>query len=160
MPNRKTVALLVSVAFAALVAGCGAGFNATTMQTQPANAGIYASVGAIDVQNAVIVLTEDNAAKLVATFINTGSEPDFLLGVNVSGPAPQSITTSYQGPLEVPAGKFVVVGPAFEPQIDLVGFAPAESAYVKVNLLFEQAGELRLSLLTVPATAAFADLAS
>jgi hypothetical protein len=158
VPRKKQI-IFVSISITMLASGCGAGFNASTMQTQPANPGIYSSVGAMDVQNAMIVVTGENTAKLLSTFINTGAEPDQLLGVTVSGPAPQDIVTDYQGPLEIPAGAAVVVGPDLQPQIELVGFAPAESSYVKVDFLFAKAGELSVSLLTVPPTAAFAELA-
>lgn len=157
--RQKKLIIAASLLLPMFTAGCGAGFTASTMQTQPANSGIYSSVGAIDVQNAMIVVTGDNTAKLLATFINTGSESDQLLGVTVSGPTPQDIVTDYQGALEIPPARAVVVGPDLQPQIDLVGFAPAESSYVKVDFLFEKAGELSLSLLTVPPTAALADLA-
>jgi hypothetical protein len=153
--SNKLLAVL-SVFCAISVAGCGAGFNASTMQTQPAGPGVYSEIGAMDVQNAVIVRGEENSATLIVTFINTGEESDKLTSISVSGPTPQSIVTSYEGGLEIPAGGFIAVGSPGQPTIDLVGFAPAESAYVKVSFLFEKAGELRLALLTVPATEAFA----
>ncbi len=125
------------------------------MQTQPAGPGVYSEIGALDVQNAVIVRGAENSATLIVTFINSGEETDKLTSVSVSGPTPQSIVASYEGDLEIPAGGFIAVGSPGQPTIDLVGFAPAESAYVKVSFLFEKAGELRLSLLTVPASEAF-----
>lgn len=156
---RKKYFVALVVTFSAItLSGCGAGFNASTMQTQPAGPGVYSEIGAMDVQNAVIVRDAENAATLVVTFINTGDKPDRLTNISVSGPTPQSIVTSYDGALEIPANGFVAVGSPGQPEIDLVGFAPAESAYVKVSFLFEEAGELRLSLLTVPADAAFAEL--
>lgn len=149
-----------TLVLALLVTGCGAGFDATTMQTQPANSGVYSKIGDMYVQNAQIVITPDNSGTIIATLINDGAEVDRLVDVTVSGPTPQEIAPNYEGELEIPAGGFVVVGSQGAPEIKLLGFSPAESAYVKVSFLFERAGELRLSLLTVPLAVAATELTS
>lgn len=158
MHGNSFVALAAMLAALSL-SSCGAGFNASTMQTQPAGPGVYSEIGAMDVQNAVIVHNAENAATLIVTFINTSDVEDKLTNITVSGPTPQAIVYSFEGALEIPANGFVAVGSPGQPTIDLVGFAPAESAYVKVSFFFEKSGELRLSLLTVPPSAVFAELA-
>jgi hypothetical protein len=157
--RRKSFVAALLTLCAVSLSSCGAGFDASTMQTQPAGPGVYSKIGAIDVQNAVIVRSTENTATLIVTFINTGEEPEKLLSFTVSGPTPQSIVNDFSDQLEIPAKGFVAVGSPGQPRIDLIGYAPAESSYVKVSFLFEKAGELRLSLLTVPATSTFAELA-
>jgi hypothetical protein len=68
------------------LAGCGAGFDAATLQFSRAKLGAAGESGHTLVRNAVLVAADErgaNRAALVVTFVNNADNPDVVTGVTV-----------------------------------------------------------------------------
>lgn len=111
--------------------------------------GTQATLGAMRVENATVVRGDDGTGSLIMSVFNQGAEPDTLTSVTVNG-IPASVA-----PTAIAPGTFQAFGYGVEGQpstnIALVtGLDVEASSYVPVTLIFERAGQLDISVLTVP----------
>jgi len=78
----RRVGLLGTVALAAAaLTGCGAGFNAQTLQPYQAAEGTNATSGSIALRNVLVLADDRGNGKLYAAIVNTGSDDDRLTAI-------------------------------------------------------------------------------
>jgi hypothetical protein len=142
------VALLVLLAPG--LAGCFSGEKATTNQQATMNSGngVAAQLGPIHIENATLVLGPEGSksATLTTRIVNTGPTGDVLVFATINGQA-ASITAD-KVPLD--PGASISFGFDSEHWINAYAFEAPVSTYVPVELGFQNAGLINLSLLTVP----------
>lgn len=148
---RRLAIAAVAMAAIPLLAGCWQGQGASTTMQASMNSGngTQANVGAIRIENATVVRGEDGTASLIMSVFNQGVEPDTLTSVTING-APATVA-----PTPILPGTFQAFGYGVEGQpptnVALVtGLDVATSSYVPVTLVFQTAGQLDISVLTVP----------
>ncbi|MBU9944120.1 MAG: hypothetical protein KTQ12_05675 [Dermatophilaceae bacterium] len=143
------VAALVLLATPALT-GCFSGKAATTNMQATMNSGngVEAQAGPVHVENATIVLGGEGstAATLTTRIVNTGPEPDALVYATVNG-QPATITGDQ---VTLDPGASISFGFDSDHWINAYGLEAAVSTYVPVELGFQNAGLVKMSVLTVP----------
>lgn len=157
--QRRTLRLVVvSIATLALVpsiAGCWQGTEATTtwQASQNSGNGVEATLGSLSVQNATLVKGDDGRASLILAVFNLGKDPDALTGATVGG-ITTTMPTSPEGAIVAPGGVqsfgFPFEGQPVTNYLIVEGVEAEPSGYVPVTLTFERAGQLDISVLTVP----------
>ena len=155
--HAAAVAALVVLAVPAL-AGCFNGLAATTtvQASQNSGNGVEANVGPLHVDGTTLVMADDAPnATLTMRVSNTGVEDDTLVAATING-APAYITA---GAGTVPAGSSVSFGFESDAWVNAYGLDVPVSTYVPVRLVFEKAGPLDLSVLTVPRAGYYVDVA-
>ena len=152
---RLAVVVLAAVAVVPTLAGCWQGQAASTtwQASQNSGNGVEATVGSLSVQNATVVKGDDGRASLIFSVFNLGQEPDALIGATIGGIAatlPETPGTTAVAPGGTQAFGYGIEG---QPPANLLivdGLEAAPSGYVPVTLTFERAGQLSMSVLTVP----------
>jgi len=140
------------------LSGCFSGQGATTTVQSGMNSGdgVMGQAGSMKVVNITIVVGEGvGPAQLIGNVINLGTGPDTLNSIEVAGrPAPslppigeiapaQSVSIGYQdSAIKVP----------------VIGLQAPISTYVPVTFNFQNAGTLKVSVLTVPAVGFYAGI--
>jgi hypothetical protein len=156
--HAAAAAALVVLAVPALT-GCfnGQGATTTTQATMNSGNGVEATQGAINIDGAVLVLGPEGSATATLTtrLINAGLEPDFLTYVSING-IPAYVT---EGAGELLPGASISFGYESEAWINSYDLDVPVSSYVPVELGFEKAGLIKLSLLTVPPTGYYEGIA-
>jgi hypothetical protein len=147
--HAASAAALVVLAVPAL-AGCfnGQAATTTTQATMNSGNGVEATQGAINIDGAVLVLGPEGSgtATLTTRVVNAGLEPDALTFVSING-IPAYVT---EGAGELPAGASISFGYESDAWINSYDLDVPPSTYVPVQIGFEKAGLVTLSLLTVP----------
>lgn len=150
---RFLAGALSALALSAL-AGCGAGFDATSVAPYAPSDGVQADSGDIRVLNALVV-TDDSgtAGTLSAAVVNRGTRPDRLTGVS-----------SPDGSVAVPAtdlrgGSAVTLGSGTGVPATLTGLTSRAGQTVTLTFTFERAAPVTLRTLVLPATGPYAGLA-
>jgi copper(I)-binding protein len=132
------------------LAGCFSGKAATTnvQATMNSGNGVSAQAGAMHIENATVVLGSagSTAATLTTRLVNTGAEPDSLVYATVNG-QPATITGDQ---VVIAPGASVSFGFDSEHWINAYGLDVPTSSYVPVELGFQNAGLVTMSVLTVP----------
>ena len=152
---RNSAVGITAVALVPILAGCWQGPAATTnvQATQNSGNGTQAQVGNIKVENATVVRGDDGRASLIMSVFNVGAEPDALTGATVGG-LPATLPASPDVAVLVPGGaRTFGYGAEGQPPANLLiveGLQVEQSGYVPVTLTFERAGQLDISVLTVP----------
>lgn len=143
------VAALLLLASPALT-GCFSGQGATTYMQATMNSGngVDAEVGPIHVENATLVRGPEGSKSVTLTtrIVNTGPEADVLVSAKVNG-TPATITA---GADQLPGGSSVSFGFDSEAFINAYDQDIPVSSYVPVELSFQNAGIVSMSVLTVP----------
>jgi hypothetical protein len=147
--HAALAAALVAVCTPALT-GCFNGPDATTTAQATMNSGngVNATAGAIHVENATLVQGPEGSgsATLVTRLVNTGQEPDALTYVTING-IPAYMT---EGSGTLLPGGAVSFGFESESWINSYDFDAAAATYVPIQLGFEKAGLVDMSVLAVP----------
>lgn len=156
--HAAAAAALVVLAVPALT-GCFSGKAATTNMQATMNSGngVEATQGSINIDGAVLVLGPEGSATATLTtrIINAGLEPDALTYVSING-IPAYVT---EGAGELLPGASISFGYESEAWINSYDLDVPVSTYVPVELGFEKAGLVKLSLLTVPPTGYYEGIA-
>lgn len=156
--QAAAAAALVVLAVPALT-GCFNGQGATTTMQASMNSGngVEATQGAINIDGAVLVLGPDGTptATLTTRIVNAGPEADALTYVSING-VPAYVT---EGAGELLPGASLSFGYESESWINSYDLDVPASSYVPVELGFEKAGLVRLSVLTVPPTGYYEGIA-
>jgi copper(I)-binding protein len=143
------VAAMVLLATPALT-GCFSGMKATTNMQATMNSGngVQAQVGDVHVENATVVMGPEGStsATLTTRIVNTGPQPDALVFATVNG-QPATITGDQ---VALDPGASVSFGFDSEHWINAYGLEVPTSTYVPVELGFQNAGLVKISVLTVP----------
>jgi hypothetical protein len=152
-PVKRTHALAVAtllVIAAPALTGCFSGKAATTNQQATMNSGngVTAQAGAVKIENATLVMGPDgsNTATLTTRLVNTGPAKDVLVYATING-QPATITSDK---VELGPGSSTSFGFDSEHWINAYAFDKPVSTYVPVELGFQDAGLVKMSILTVP----------
>jgi hypothetical protein len=156
--HAAAAAALVVLAVPALT-GCFSGQAATTSMQATMNSGngVEATQGAINVDGAVLVLGPEGSGTgtLTTRLVNAGLEPDALTYVSING-IPAYVT---EGAGELVPGASISFGYESDAWINSYDLDVPASTYVPVELGFEKAGLVKMSLLTVPAAGYYEGIA-
>lgn len=144
----------------ASLAACGAGNNAQTLEIRPDNA--ETSVGAIKVQNALVITQPDakanGPAAVAATLFNSGATDQDLQSISVDGSdAKVELKPAKGGKLTVPAHGRLVIGGKDNASAMLASGREAvrNGNAQKVTFTFSKTGAVGLRAFVVPATSYF-----
>jgi hypothetical protein len=151
---------LVAAAALALAApaltGCfnGQAATTTTQATMNSGNGVEAQQGPMHLEGTTLVLGPEGSATatLLVRLVNTGPESDTLTFASIDGTMVDIVPpTGVPGaPGEIVSGGSVSYGYESDGRINATGFDSPASVYVPVQLGFEKAGLVDLSVLTVP----------
>ena len=109
--RARLAAVIAGVAAAALLAGCSAGFDATSTKPYAPSDGILANSGDLRVQNALVVASDAvSSGVVIMTIANRGDRDDELTGIS----SPDG-TVDFTGDGELPAGAAVRLGADTDP---------------------------------------------
>ncbi|MEU6381934.1 DUF461 domain-containing protein [Streptomyces bauhiniae] len=158
---RRGVLAASALAFSiASLAACGAGNNAQTLEIRPDNA--ETSVGAIKVQNALVITQPDakanGPAAIAATLFNSGATDQDLQSIAVDGSdAKVELKPAKGGKLTVPAhGRLVIGGKDNASAMLASGREAVQNGNAqKVTFTFSKTGTVGLRAFVVPATSYF-----
>lgn len=159
LARRSSIALAVmALAAVPALSGCFNGQGATTTVQSGMNSGdgTMATAGSMKVVNVTIVIGEGvGPAQLIGNIINQGTGPDTLNSIEVAGKLVNS-----QPPIgEIAPAQSVAFGyQDSEIKVPVRGLAAAISTYVPVTFNFQNAGTLKISVLTVPDTGIYAGI--
>ncbi len=149
--NVAAGAALVVLALPALT-GCFNGLAATTTTQASMNTGngVEVTQGAIHIENATLVMGPEGSstATLLARIVNTGVEDDALTYATINGAIATILPPDDAG--VIGPGQSVSYGYDSDQRINAEGLDVPVSSYVDVELGFEKAGLVRMSVLTVP----------
>lgn len=151
---------MAAIALVALPAlsGCWNGKEATTNMQSGMNTGngIEAQVGDMEVVNVTLVKGQGvGPAQLIGTIVNNGITVDVVDSVEVDGKA-ISFTPALKPILGGGAVAFGYQNAATKAPVR--GAKPAVSTYVPVTFNFQNAGQLKISVMTVPDTGFYAGI--
>ncbi|MFI8350043.1 DUF461 domain-containing protein [Streptomyces sp. NPDC085596] len=158
---RRGALAASAIAFSiASLAACGAGNNAQTLEIRPDNAAT--SVGAIKVQNALVITQPDakanGPAAVAATLFNDGATDQTLQSIAVAGSNEKVELKPAKGQkLTVPAhGRLVIGGKDNASAILANGRESVQNGNAqKVTFTFSKTGAVSLRAFVVPATSYF-----
>ncbi|MFG2815719.1 DUF461 domain-containing protein [Streptomyces sp. NPDC004673] len=158
---RRGALAASAIAFSiASLAACGAGNNAQTLEIRPDNAAT--SVGAIKVQNALVITQPDakanGPAAVAATLFNDGSTDQTLQSIAVEGSKEKVELKPAKGQqLTVPAhGRLVIGGKDNASAVLASGRESVQNGNAqKVTFTFSKTGAVSLRAFVVPATSFF-----
>jgi hypothetical protein len=147
--TQAAAAIAVLVLATPALTGCFSGKAATTSMQATMNTGngVQATVGPIHIENATLVMGLDGSktATLTTRLVNTGPA-DTLVYATVNG-QPATITGD-----QVPLGPGASISFGYDSEhwINAYAFEAPVSTYVPVELGFQNAGLVKMSVLTVP----------
>ncbi|MFK4112186.1 DUF461 domain-containing protein [Streptomyces sp. NPDC002176] len=158
---RRGALAASAIAFSiASLAACGAGNNAQTLEIRPDNAAT--SVGAIKVQNALVITQPDakanGPAAVAATLFNGGSTDQTLQSIEVAGSKEKVELKPAKGQqLTVPAhGRLIIGGKDNASAVLASGRESVQNGNAqKVTFTFSKTGAVSLRAFVVPATSFF-----
>lgn len=165
--KRSHAAALVALALIAAPAltGCWNGPRATTtvQATMNTGNGVEARQGAIDVENATLVLGPEGStsATLIMRVVNTGPEADALTYITINGVQAQISEpgVAADSGADIGPGESIPFGYEAQRWINTYELEVEPSAWVPVELGFQNAGLLTMNVLTVPAAGYYAGIA-
>jgi hypothetical protein len=147
--HALAAASLILLATPALT-GCFSGAQATTNMQATMNSGngVSAVAGTIKIDNATLVLGPDGSksATLTTRLTNVGPVKDVLVYATIDG-QPATITGDK---VELAPGSSISFGFDSDHWINTYAFDKPVSTYVPVELGFQDAGLVKLSVLSVP----------
>lgn len=138
------------------LAGCFNGPRATTtvQATMNTGNGVEATQGAIQIENATIVVGPEgaNSGTLIMRVVNAGAEPDALTYVTINGVPAQINDPAVPGEtrVDIGPGQSVPFGYEAARWINTYDLQVEPSSWVPVELGFEKAGLITFNALTVP----------
>ncbi|MBN0045077.1 DUF461 domain-containing protein [Streptomyces actuosus] len=161
--RRGALAASVIAVSIASLAACGAGNDAQTLQVKPDNAAT--SVGAVKIQNALVITQPMRDAKgpavVSATVFNTGTTAQTLDAVKVNGVDRTADLKPAEGggKLSIPAGGSLVIGGKGNAAASLPDSSEAlqDGNVEKVTFTFSETGDVSLNAFVVPATSYFTE---
>ena len=161
LQRRRTPVLTAPVAAVAgslllvgLLAGCGAGFGATSVQPYPPSDGLLANSGDLRVQNILVVAAEGSATGVVSTAIaNRGTREDRLTGIT----SPQG-TVDLTGDGILAPGASLTLGSGTATAATVTGLTAEPGREVMLRLTFARAEPVTVRTVVVPASGFYSSL--
>ena len=149
--RRPTVLLASLAAAAAVTTGCGAGFDATALQSYAPADGVQGSSGQMRVLNALVVAPGEGSAGsagvVIMAVVNGSSVDEEITSVETDAGS-----VDYTGSTTIQAGGTVTFGAGSDPAavVDGLSAEPGEEITVKVS--FAEAEPISLRTVVVSAT--------
>lgn len=154
---------------AVCAAGCGAGFNPTSLQVEPGSGA--ARIGGLRINGVVVVADPaTREAEVVAAVANVGSAPDRLLSVTAGAVAatvqparsvsplaglPGNNVTVAGNTVTIARGSSVSFGQPGRPALELSGDSLVPGHFTRVEFSFAGAGRTAVNALIMPNTGVF-----
>ena len=152
--RARLAAVVAAVAAAALLAGCSAGFDATSTKPYAPSDGILANSGDLRVQNALVVASDAvSSGVVIMTIANRGDRDDELTGIS----SPDG-TVDFTGDGELPAGAAIRLGADTDPSATISELTALPGETITLNLTFARAEPLRIHTVVVPADGDYASI--
>lgn len=149
---RRTAVAIAAVALVPALGGCWTGLQAATTLQGPSGDGGHATIGSVDVRQAVLVATNPvtGTETISAAVINNGNSDDVLQSIVVgNGSASTSLPTAG---LSLAAGGAIAFGWNGGPSVGVYGLKAPISSFVQLTFVFRDAGTTSVQALVVPAT--------
>lgn len=153
--RRGLLASFAAVATAtALVSGCAAGFDATSLQPYAPADGVYAESGEIRALNVLVVAAEGATDGVVLmTIANDGRRDDRLLGIESDAASVEADT-----PVTLPAGGTVAFGgPEAQASATVTDLQVQPGQAIELRLTFARAEPVSVRTVVMPATGDYED---
>jgi copper(I)-binding protein len=145
--RTRLTAVITAVAAAALVAGCSAGFDATSTQPYAPADGILANSGDLRVQNALVVASDSiSSGVVIMTIANRGDSDDRLTGLT----SPDG-TVDLTGDTTLAAGSAVRFGSDTDPSATITALTALPGETITLRLTFRRAEPLEIKTVVVQA---------
>ncbi len=153
-PVRRAAIAVTAALAAALLAGCGAGFDATSRQQYAPSDGILADAGDLRVQNALVVASAGISTGVVsASIANRGDRDDELTGLT----SPDG-TVDLTGDGALPAGSAVRLGADTRLSATISALTALPGETITLRLTFARSEPLRIRTVVVPAQGDYASV--
>ena len=155
-PVRRIALAGAAVTLCIVTTACGAGFNAQTQQNYQPAEGTNAMSGEVGVRNLLVLASEDGKGRLYGAFVNTGEEPDRLVGIAAAPPQareqgataptePQTrVTFGGVRPLALEPGASVILPPENGSPVTVTGGEPGRM--IDVTITFGKAAPITASI--------------
>ena len=152
--RARLAAVIAGVAAAALLAGCSAGFDATSTAPYAPSDGILANSGDLRVQNALVVASDAVSSGVVSmTIANRGERDDRLTGLT----SPDG-TVDLTGDGILPAGTAVQFGSDTDPSATISELTALPGETITLRLTFARSEPLQIDTVVVPADGYYASI--
>ena len=152
--RASLAAVIAGVAAAALLAGCSAGFDATSTEPYAPSDGILANSGDLRVQNALVVASDTLSSGVVSmTIANRGERDDRLTGLT----SPDG-TVDLTGDGSLPAGTAVQFSSDTDPSATISELTALPGETITLRLTFARSEPLRIDTVVVPADGYYASI--
>jgi hypothetical protein len=154
LARGRAVRTAAAVAVTALLAGCAAGFEATSVEPYAPSDGIMADSGQIRVLNALVVATSTLSSGVIsATIVNRGEVDDRLTGIT----SPDG-TVDLTGRGDLPAADAVPLGAETDPSATISGLTKLPGETITLRVTFRRADPVTIHTVVVPATGDYASI--
>jgi copper(I)-binding protein len=146
--------VVTGVLVATAVAGCSAGFDATSVQPYAPSDGVLAERGDIKIQNALVVSSSAGTVGVVSAAVaNTGKQKDTLTGIT----SPDG-TVDFTGKGNLPPNGALVLGADTNPSATLSGMTRLPGETIRLTFTFRRGEAITLETVVVPATGDYASV--
>jgi hypothetical protein len=151
--RRAPVAAAVA-AVAAVLTGCSAGFDATSIQPYAPSDGVLANTGEIRLLNVLVVAPEGSDTGVVSmTVVNRGQRPDRLTEVT----SPHG-TVELTGDTSLPPGQALQVGQDGDVSAVISDLTREAGQVVTLRFAFSRTEPVTVDTVIVPASGDYAEL--
>lgn len=148
------IPVLAAISAVALLTGCGAGFNAQSVQTYAPADGALADNGSIRVLNALVVAAEGATTGVISTtLVNHGDRTDRLTDITSS-----SGTVDLTGPGELRPGAAVRFSAGTTPSATIADLTRSPGQSVTIKLTFARSEPLTVRTVVVAASGDYAEI--
>jgi len=138
-----------------VLAGCSAGFDATSSKPYSPADGVQADSGDLRVLNALVVVGDDGSTGTVsAAVVNRGDRDDRLTGVTSPG-----ATILLTGSGDLAAGGAVTLGSGTDPSATATGLRKGAGQSITMTFSFTRSEPITIRTVVVAATGIYTDLA-
>jgi len=152
--RASLAAVIAGVAAAALLAGCSAGFDATSTEPYAPSDGILANSGDLRVQNALVVASDTlSSGVVIMTIANRGDGDDRLTGLT----SPDG-SVDLTGDGSLPAGAAVRLGSDTDPSATISELTALPGETIRLRLTFARSEPLQIDTVVVPADGYYASI--
>jgi hypothetical protein len=150
--SASTAAAVFSLA--ALLSGCGAGFDATSVKAYAPSDGIMADTGHLRILNTLVVASDSySSGVIIATIANDGAKADELTGIT----SPDG-TVDLTGDGTIDAGAAVGLGAGTELSATMSSLTSLPGETITLHLRFTRADPVTIRTVVVPATGPYASI--
>jgi hypothetical protein len=139
---------------AALLSGCSAGFDATSVKPYAPSDGIMADTGHLRIINTLVVAGSSfSSGVIIASIANRGSKADELIGIT----SPDG-TVDLTGDGTVQPGTAVHLGAGTDPSATLSSLTSLPGETITLHLRFRRSDPVTIRTVVVPASGPYASI--